>query len=292
MNGIAADEPAMPDEAGAVGRDHAQCHLRRHDRRAQAVRQRAHAMLAAAGHDPSAGDDERPAGLSQQVGGGGNGLRRRPRTLGDAIALRREIEFVVGEFAFRGQHILRKIEVNRSRASAERLAEGAAHQLGHAARVMHDRIPLGQRLEYGERIQIHEHSAVRISGGAMLVGRDQQHGEIVVAGDAGAGGEVEPARSHFAQRHRHPSGAGIGCRSHHRAGGLVTDADIADARLARDGVQQRSQLAADDAEHERDLLGCQHPQQRLRARQFHAAKFPSTACARVSVFFASFNRWR
>ena len=123
-----------------------------------------------------------------------------------------------------------------------------AHELGDAPRVVHHRAPLGQRREYGAAVHVHEHAAVRVGRGAVLVGGDQQRGEVVVECHAGAGGQVEAAGPHLAERDRDAAGAGKHCGGHHRARCLVAQAHEADSRCLRQRVQQRRQLAAGDAE--------------------------------------------
>ncbi len=141
------------------------------------------------------------------------------------------------------------------RPPAQHLAERAADQIRNSSRIVHNGVPFRDRLEQTRGIKIHEHAGMRIGCRAMLVGRHQQHGKIVVKCNTGAGREIETARPHLAERERHAPGSGIGRRRHHRA------------RRLRAACRQ-TEYVARDASHAAATRACRRPR-RMRSSRLH-----------------------
>ena len=260
----------MPDEMLAGVADHAERHLRRHHRRAEACREFTHrrggnARRPATGHHTAADDDQWTARRTQQRAGGRHCTGGRTRPLRGAIARGRDVELAGGEFARSQQHVLRHIEMHGARPPGQGLAKRAPHQFGNAPRVVHHGIPFGHRLHYREGVEVHEHAAVRVRRSAMLVGGDGDQGKVVVERPAHTGGEIERSRPHFAQRQRNAPAAGVDRGGHHWPARFMAQAGKGEARLLVDRLQERRQLSADDAERMRYAFGHQSAHQRLCA---------------------------
>ena len=240
----------MADEVRAVAGHHAERHLRRHQRRVERAA-RVRAVRAAPALRPR---------------------RRRPRSAAAArraaapppslTAVGGRARAGDGAVARRRERRTRRRRSRRSRPARPAGCPGAPARAGRRApRETRVRTSSGMRrgscttafhlvsgANTARRVQVHEHAAVRIGGGAVLVGGDQQHGEVVVERHAHAGGQVEAAGPHLAERDgdrgrcrrtpRRPSSARLPRGARRRSG----------RRRLRQRMQQRRQLAAGDAE--------------------------------------------
>jgi hypothetical protein len=124
----------------------------------------------------------------------------------------------------------------------------------------------------------------------VLVGRDRDQRQVVVEGHPEARGEVEPAGAHLADGDRDATVAGVAGRGHHRRARLVPQPDEGQAGLLRDRMQQRAQLAADDAEHMPHLLAEQDADQRLGARELQC-HFAQSSAVNPLALTMGVQRW-
>ena len=205
--------------------------------------QRGRRLLA---HDAVAGEDDRLARALDDLGGAqqahGVGLDHRLRAARQRRADDRRAHDVLGQLEMRGARLLRG-------GDAERLAHG----LGHHARVVDARVPLGHGAQHVDRVDELVRRLFVHAGQAGLAGDGDQWG-VVQVGVADAGGEVARARAEGRQTHaRAPGEAAVGV-GHEGRSLLVPRGHEGDELRAVERLAQVQRLLAGDAEHELDPL--------------------------------------
>ncbi len=214
--------------------------------------------------DAAAGDDQglprgcqRVGRLANRLAIGARPIERKPPERGQASRADRRRGDGIQRLL---EHVHRAEQDGRAGAAAGGRGEGHVDIVGDARQVVDPADPFGAAGKEGDLVQLLEGIAVALRPMDLL--HDRDHGNRCLERLGEPGHEKGGGRPVLRGDHRHLVGdAGIGV-GHRRAGILRAIADLADAELGRDEMQQGRDALA---EHHRRAVPAQRLEEEMRA---------------------------